>query len=84
MHHKEDREFTYEMGVDEPINPDPDIAGRMVEKAVSKCQYGCKLYEHPSAHVIVLSHNSSYGCKRTKDDILSDFTKNRHKEPSDA
>lgn len=85
MHTKKVREFTYETGVDEPLNPDPSIAAKMTEKAVSTCPYGCKLYEHPSAFVVVLSHNSSYGCKRTKVDILSDFTKSlRPKESSNA
>lgn len=74
MHHKQDREFTYETGTDEPLNPDPAIAASMTEHGVSKCENGCKLYKHPRADIIVLAHNSSYGCKRTKSHIVSEFT----------
>lgn len=69
------RDFTYETGVDEAIHPDPEIAAGMSEIGLSKtCKYGCKLYKHPRAEVVVLSHNSSYGCKRTKAEIVSEFT----------
>lgn len=66
--------FTYETGVDEAIHPDREIAAGMSEIGLSECPYGCKLYKHPRADVIVLSHNSSYGCKRTKSRIVSELT----------
>jgi len=70
---QEKREFTYETGVDEPIHPSMEIRSEMTEVGLSSCPHGCKIYKHPRAAVLILSHNASYGCKRTREDILADF-----------
>lgn len=62
--------YTYEAGTDEVLHPDPDINARMEEHDVSDCQYGCKLYKDPNSNLIVLGHIASYGCTRTRDEIL--------------
>ena len=65
------RNHTYEVGTDEALHPDADINNRMEEHDVSDCKYGCKLYKDPNSHLIVLGHIASYGCRRTKADILT-------------
>lgn len=63
--------ITYEVGVDEFLHPDWIISSRMEEFAVSDCQYGCKLYRDPQSSLIVLGHGESYGCKRSREEIMS-------------
>lgn len=55
-----------ERGTDEPLVEDSDILGRMVESHVSDCEHGCKYYLDPVTGLMVLGHNSNYGCKKTK------------------
>lgn len=62
--------YLYEAGTDEALHPDATINARMEEHAVSDCKYGCKLYKDPNSHLIVLGHIASYGCTRTRHDIL--------------
>ena len=61
--------YTYEVGIDEPVHPDVDVAGRFVEIAVSHCKYGCKIYADPFSEIRVLMHSLTYGCKTTVADI---------------
>lgn len=56
---------TYEVGIDEPVHPDPSIALRMNEFAMSDCKYGCKIYKDPISGILVLAHNRIYGCGTT-------------------
>lgn len=55
-----------ETGINQMSHPNPHIRARLQEHSVSECQYGCKYYQDPKTKVIVLHHNNSYGCKRTK------------------
>lgn len=64
------RNYTYEVGTDEPLHPDATINTRMEEYSLSECEHGCKLYKDPNSHLIVLGHIASYGCTRTRDEIL--------------
>lgn len=60
-------QFTYEVGVDEQLHPDPEVASRFSEVEMSNCEYGCKIYADSRSAVRVLAHNATYGCrKRTK------------------
>jgi hypothetical protein len=54
--------ITYETGTREPIHPDPAVASRFHEVAMSNCPYGCKVYADTQSRVRVLAHNSNYGC----------------------
>lgn len=54
--------ITYETGTAEPLHPDPSVASRMHEVAMSNCPYGCKIYADPLSRVRVLAHNRNYGC----------------------
>lgn len=60
----DDIEITYEVSHNEQMHPDPAIAMRLVEIAVSNCPYGCKIYADPKSNVRVLAHNSNYGCTK--------------------
>lgn len=62
--------YTYEAGTDEPLHPDHTINARLEELSLSDCQYGCKLYFDPHSNLVVLGHIASYGCTRTRDEIL--------------
>ena len=62
--------YTYEAGTDEALHPDVTINARMEEHAVSDCKHGCKLYRDPYSNLVVLGHIASYGCARTRDEIL--------------
>lgn len=68
------RNYLYESGTDEALHPDAAISGRMEEYAISDCKHGCKLYKDPNSNLIVLGHNASYGCTRTRLDILNPDT----------
>lgn len=57
---------TYETGTDEQLHPDPSVASRFIEVAMSDCYYGCKIYADPMSRVNVLGHNGTYGCKKTR------------------
>src|SRR4051812_45906435 len=59
--------FTYEVGIDEQIHPDPDIATRFVEFGFSDCECGCKIYADPYSEVRVLAHVEVYGCRKTRE-----------------
>lgn len=61
--------FTYEVGIDEAVHPDRDIATRFVEVAMSKCNCGCKIYADPFSAVRVLAHSRIYGCDKTHDKL---------------
>ena len=65
------RTYTYEVGTDEALHPDVAINSRMEEYAVGECEHGCKLYKDPNSELVVLGHITSYGCRRTKSDILT-------------
>jgi hypothetical protein len=58
--------FTYEVGTEERMHPDPEVCSRMREAAMSTCEFGCKIYADPRSLVRVLAHNSSYGCTKTR------------------
>ena len=60
-----------ERGIDEPLVDDSEIRGRISECTISDCQFGCKYYHDPVTDLVVLGHQRSYGCKRTKADILA-------------
>lgn len=55
---------TYEVSTGSPLHPDPTVASRMREFALSDCGYGCKVYADPRSKVLVLAHNSAYGCPK--------------------
>lgn len=55
---------TYEVSINEPIHPDPQVASRFREVALGNCGYGCKIYADPLSAVRVLAHNSAYGCRK--------------------
>lgn len=55
---------TYETSVNEPIHPDLEVASRFREKYLSNCEFGCKIYSDPKSAVLVLAHNSNYGCRK--------------------
>lgn len=57
--------FTYEVGTDEPLHPDKNIATRFVEFGMSDCEFGCKIMADPYSEVRVLVHYEVYGCKKT-------------------
>jgi hypothetical protein len=59
--------ITYETGTDEPLHPDPVVASRFIEVAMSNCAFGCKIFADPMSRVNVLGHYAVYGCKYTKD-----------------
>lgn len=61
--------YTYETGIDEPIHPDPEVAARFREEFIADCPNGCKVYSDPRSDVLVLAHNSNYGCRIRKADI---------------
>lgn len=61
--------FTYEIGIDEPVHPDRNIAMRFVEFGFSDCAYGCKIFADPYSEVRVLVHYEVYGCWKTKDKL---------------
>lgn len=61
--------ITYETGTDEPLHPDFTVAARLIEVAISDCEYGCKIYADPRSNVTVLGHNRLYGCRVTKSEI---------------
>jgi len=54
--------ITYETGTSEPLHPDPAVAARFYEVAMSSCPYGCKIYADSQSQVRVLAHNRNYGC----------------------
>lgn len=56
--------ITWEVSGNEPLHPDPAIASRMHEVALSNCEYGCKVYGDPRSSVHILAHNRSYGCPK--------------------
>lgn len=58
---------TYETGTDEQLHPDPLVASRFIEVAMSDCEFGCKMYADPMSRVNVVGHYSVYGCNKTKD-----------------
>lgn len=63
--HQKPIEVTYEVSHNQPLHPDPQIAGRMYEIGLSnRCDFGCKIYADPWSNVRVLAHNSSYGCNK--------------------
>lgn len=62
-------QFTYEVGVDEQLHPDPTVAARMSESAMGDCEYGCKIYADSQSSVRVLAHNRVYGCDKTALDV---------------
>jgi hypothetical protein len=64
--------ITYEAGIDEPIHPDPTVRSRLFEAALSNCEYGCKIYGDPDSAVLILAHNSTYGCTRKAEDVQAD------------
>jgi hypothetical protein len=55
---------TYEVSVNEPLHPDSQVAARFLEAAISKCEFGCKIYADSESSVRVLAHNSAYGCNK--------------------
>lgn len=55
---------TWEESHDKPLHPDPDVASRMYEAYISNCEYGCKIYADPRSKVLILHHNSNYGCEK--------------------
>lgn len=60
------QQLTYEVGISEPLHPDPMVASRFVEIGIdNSCGFGCKIYADPMSSVLVLAHNSAYGCRRT-------------------
>lgn len=56
---------TYEVGINEPLHPDLDVALRLEEFGVSGCPFGCKIYKDPKSAMTVLAHNRIYGCTIT-------------------
>lgn len=62
-------QFTYEVGIDEMLHPDLNVAARMSEAEMGGCEYGCKIYADPQSSVRVLAHNQVYGCDKTALDI---------------
>jgi hypothetical protein len=57
--------ITYEVSHNEPLHPDPNIAGRMYEVGITnRCKFGCKIYADPWSDVRVVAHNSAYGCDK--------------------
>lgn len=56
--------ITYEVSHNEPLHPDMMICVRMMEVGLSTCKYGCKIYKDPWSDVVVLAHNSAYGCMK--------------------
>lgn len=57
--------ITYEVNIGvEPIHPDPNVALRFVEVAMSDCAFGCKIFADPLSSVKVLAHQPIYGCRK--------------------
>lgn len=67
--------YTYEVGIDEKVHPDENLAMRFVEVAMSRCECGCKIYADPYSAVRVLVHSRVYGCRKTHD-MLTDPKEN--------
>lgn len=55
---------TYEVSGTEPLHPDPQVAARMREVALSDCEFGCKIYADPRSEVRVVAHHRVYGCRK--------------------
>lgn len=71
MRHRSESEVghvTCETGVDEPVSSMAMVFD-VHEHSVSDCEHGCKYYMSQDKFLVVLGHNSSYGCKKTKRDI---------------
>lgn len=58
------QKIAYVVSHNEPLHPDPLIAGRMMEVGLSNCKFGCKIYADPWSDLRVVAHNSSYGCNK--------------------
>lgn len=64
-----------EIGIDEAPHDKPSVVlYGVTEDSISDCDYGCKYYRHARTGSIVLMHNKTYGCKRTKDDIQMEMS----------
>lgn len=57
-------DITYETSINEPIHPDMSVRIRMIEVALSDCEFGCKIYADPRSNLRVLAHNATYGCRK--------------------
>lgn len=57
---------TWETGTDEPLHPDPTVAARFIEFAMSDCENGCKIFADPMSRVNILGHYAGYGCTKTR------------------
>lgn len=55
-----------ETGINQLAHPHPSIRARLQEHSISDCEYGCKVYEDPATGTMVLHHNGTYGCRKTK------------------
>jgi hypothetical protein len=76
---KQEIDFTYETGIDEPIHPDFMVASRFIEVGLGNmCDYGCKIYADPRSNVRVLAHYSIYGCNITAGFLRTEAALNAH------
>ena len=55
---------TFEAFTGEPPHPDRNVVSRLVEVALSDCEYGCKIYKDPRSNYTVLFHSAAYGCRK--------------------
>lgn len=55
---------TYEVGIHEKPHPDDTVVSRLVEVALSDCEFGCKIYADPRSNVRILTHSAIYGCRK--------------------
>lgn len=55
-----------ETGINQLSHPNPHVRARLVEHSISECPNGCKYYQDPKTKQIVLHHNPSYGCSKTR------------------
>lgn len=58
------RGYAREISSHEAISKNVNDVLKWHEAEISKCEYGCKIYEHEKTGVRVLAHNSAYGCKK--------------------
>lgn len=56
--------FTYEVSINTQPHPDQNVVHRLVEVALSDCEYGCKIYADPRSRVRILVHSAVYGCRK--------------------
>lgn len=63
----EERKYYHrEVGYLQPISSNLAEVVKWEELSLSRCPYGCKIYQHVDTGERVLAHNNSYGCDKER------------------